>query len=225
MCAQTTARTKVSAGVTATGGRAHAGLGPLALSWALALAAGAGCTGGDRTRHPFFDRAARDGGPLVFAHRGGGGLAPEATLPTLLAAHQTWGQLVEFDLHASRDGHLVVIHDATVDRTTNGRGAVRDFGLAELQALDAGYCTRPGEGDGTSLDCHDPARAAGFPFRGKGHRIPTLDEVLAQLPASALLGIELKAAGFEAQFAAAMRASGRLDASWSARRTMMWPNG
>jgi glycerophosphoryl diester phosphodiesterase len=180
---------------------------------AIISAASTGCS--DRARHPFFDRVAADlgPGPVVFAHRGGGGIAPEATLPTLLAAHQTFRMIVEFDVHRSRDGQLVVIHDDTVDRTTDGHGAVADLDLAQLQRLDAGFCSTPGEGDGTDArgDCHDPAQAARFPFRGKGYRIPTLDEVLAVMPAAAFLGVEAKAGGFEAQLAATLRASGRLD--------------
>ena len=177
-----------------------------------ASAATTGCA--DRPRHPFFDRvAARGAGPVVFAHRGGGGLGPEATLPTLLAAHATWGMVVEFDVHRSRDGQLVVIHDDTVDRTTDGHGAVAGLTWAELGGLDAGFCATPGEGDGTDArgDCHDPAAAAGFPFRGKGYRIPSLDQVLAALPQEAFFGVEAKAGGFEEQLAATLRASGRLE--------------
>jgi glycerophosphoryl diester phosphodiesterase len=185
----------------------------LMVGLAVVLTAAAGCS--DRARHPFFDRvaAALGPGPVVFAHRGGGGITPEATLPTLLAAHATWRMIVEFDVHRSRDGQLVVIHDDTVDRTTDGHGAVADLDLSELQRLDAGFCATPGEGDGTDArgDCHDPAQAARFPFRGQGYRIPTLDEVLAALPLAAFFGVEAKGTGFEAQLAATLRASGRLD--------------
>lgn len=177
-----------------------------------ALASVTSCA--NRPRHPFFDRlAAVNPGPVVFAHRGGGGLAPEETLPTLLAAHNTWNMVVEFDIHRSRDGQLVVFHDDTVDRTTDGHGAVADLDLAQLTALDAGFCATPGEGDGTDArgDCKDPTQAARFPFRGQGYHIATLDEVLAALPQAAFFGVEAKGPGFEEQMAAALRASGRLD--------------
>jgi glycerophosphoryl diester phosphodiesterase len=107
----------------------------------------------------------------------------------------------------------VVIHDDTVDRTTNGTGRVADLTLAELQALDAGYCARPGEGDGTAPreQCRAAADVSRFPFRGQGYRVPTLDEVLSALPTDAPIGIEVKAPGFEQQFAETLRASGRMD--------------
>jgi glycerophosphoryl diester phosphodiesterase len=184
----------------------------VALAGALACLP-AGCS--DRARHPFFDRVAAvmGPGPIMFAHRGGGGIAPEATVPTLVAAHRTWGMIVEFDVHRSRDGHLVVIHDASVERTTEGHGAVADLDLAQLQQLDAGYCSTPGEGDGTDGrgDCHDPAAVTAFPFRGQGHRIPTLEQVLAALPPDAFLAVEVKASGIEPRVAEMLRASDRLD--------------
>jgi glycerophosphoryl diester phosphodiesterase len=180
----------------------------------VALAATAVTVGGcgDWARHPFFDRAARGRGMLTFAHRGGGGLGPEATLPLLVAADRDLGAVVEFDVHRSRDGRLVVIHDDTVDRTTNGTGRVADLTFAELGALDAGYCATPGQGDGTdaSAACKAPARTGNYPFRGMGYRIPAFEEVLAALPLTAFLAIEVKAEGFEAEFAARLRASGRL---------------
>src|SRR5689334_5438585 len=78
-----------------------------------------------------FQHAAR---PLVFAHRGGGGTGPEATIPTMLATvRRDPGVVIEFDVHRSRDGQLVVIHDATVDRTTNGSGLVKDLTVSELK--------------------------------------------------------------------------------------------
>jgi glycerophosphoryl diester phosphodiesterase len=176
--------------------------------WLLAACLLGGCA--DAPLHPFFTAHTR---PLVFAHRGGGGVAPEATLPTLVGAHARHPEaVIEFDVHRSRDGHIVVIHDASVDRTTDGRGRVSELTLAELQALDAGYCATPGIGIGTEDegDCHraDPAR---FPLRGQGFRIPTLAEVFAALPAEALISIELKQAGMEAELAAVLRASGRMD--------------
>ena len=110
------------------------------------------------------------GTPLLIAHRGGAGLAPENTLPAFIAAAAKWqADMVELDVRATRDGYCVVIHDATVDRTTNGTGEVAAFTLAELKALDAGYRFTP---DGGST----------FPFRGQGVQIPTIEEVLSAVP-------------------------------------------
>jgi glycerophosphoryl diester phosphodiesterase len=74
---------------------------------------------------------------IVLGHRGARGEAPENTLPGFAYAKSLGLTAVEFDIHLTKDDHLVVIHDATVDRTTNGTGAVADFTLAEIQALDA----------------------------------------------------------------------------------------
>lgn len=76
--------------------------------------------------------------------------------------------MLELDVRLTKDGHVVVIHDESVDRTTDGHGLVRSMTLAELQALDAGYHFRAP--DGTA------------PFSGQGVRVPTLEEVLAAFP-------------------------------------------
>lgn len=168
-----------------------------------------GCGGDDL--HPFFRSGAR---PFLFAHRGGGGLMPEATLPAFVEAQRRDPQaIVEFDVHQSRDGELVVIHDDRVDRTTDGRGRVRDMTLDELRLLDAGHCASPGVGDGTAegAACADPsAPPESFPFRSLGYRIPTLQEVFAALPQETRLSIEVKASGFERVFAQALIDSGRI---------------
>jgi glycerophosphoryl diester phosphodiesterase len=112
---------------------------------------------------------ALQGAPLLIAHRGGAGLAPENTLAAFLNGADTWGaDMTELDVHATRDGHCVVIHDPTVDRTTDGTGAVASMTLAELQELDAGYRFTT---DGQT-----------FPFRGRGVRVSTMEEVLEALP-------------------------------------------
>jgi glycerophosphoryl diester phosphodiesterase len=154
--------------------------------------------------------------PIVFAHRGGAGEAPENTLAAMRAALAANPRVaIELDVRRSRDGHLVVIHDATVDRTTDGTGAVADLPLARLQALDAGYCATPGLGHGTAppgrcpRDPLDGSLRARFPFRGQGHRVPTLDEVFAALPADTLIGIEVKSGGYEQQVATLVQRSGR----------------
>ena len=75
---------------------------------------------------------------LIYGHRGASGHAPENTLPSFRLAMDMGADGFELDVHMSKDGELVIIHDKTVDRTTNGTGAVKDMTLAELKALDAG---------------------------------------------------------------------------------------
>jgi glycerophosphoryl diester phosphodiesterase len=106
------------------------------------------------------------GGVRIIGHRGAAGVAPENTIPSIRHAMEVGAHAIEIDVHAARGRELVVIHDPTVDRTTDGVGSVEQMGLAEIRALDAGY--------GFSSD-----RGASFPFRGQGIRIPTLDEVIA----------------------------------------------
>lgn len=115
---------------------------------------------------------------LNIAHRGGGKLRPEATLPAFEHALSVGADVIEFDVHASSDGIVVVIHDDTVDRTTDGSGTVADMSFAELRMLDAGYEFTP---DGGQT----------FPYRGMGIQIPTLDEVLEAFPDQYYL-IEIK---------------------------------
>jgi glycerophosphoryl diester phosphodiesterase len=124
------------------------------------------------------DAAARR--TLVMAHRGGAGLWPENTAHAFRQAVALGVDVLEMDLHVTSDGALVVIHDATVERTTNGAGRVNALTLAELKKLDAGYRW-------TS----DGGRT--FPFRGKGITVPTLGEVLDEFP-HALLNIDIKQA-------------------------------
>jgi len=119
------------------------------------------------------------GAPLLVAHRGGAGLAPENTLPAFLSAHDDWAaDMIELDIRLTADGVVVVHHDPTVDRTTDGAGPLAERTLAQLRELDAGYRFTP---DGRS-----------FPFRGRGVRIPTLAEVLEALPAMRFT-VEVKA--------------------------------
>ncbi|RFC76776.1 glycerophosphodiester phosphodiesterase family protein [Streptomyces sp. AcE210] len=75
---------------------------------------------------------------LTIGHRGVMGVEPENTLRSFVAAQNAGLDLIELDLHLSKDGALVVMHDADVDRTTDGRGPIADKTLAELRALDAG---------------------------------------------------------------------------------------
>ncbi|MEU3526363.1 glycerophosphodiester phosphodiesterase family protein [Streptomyces sp. NPDC038707] len=75
---------------------------------------------------------------LTIGHRGVMGVEPENTLRSFVAAQRAGLDLIELDLHLSKDGALVVMHDAEVDRTTDGSGAIAEKTLAELRALDAG---------------------------------------------------------------------------------------
>lgn len=76
--------------------------------------------------------------PWIIAHRGASGHAPENTLAAFERAVQVGATFIETDLHLTRDARFVAIHDATLERTTSGRGMVHDFSLAELKELDAG---------------------------------------------------------------------------------------
>jgi glycerophosphoryl diester phosphodiesterase len=125
--------------------------------------------------HPFFDP---DDGVLVIAHRGGRRLWPENTLFAYQKAGELGVDVIEMDLHSTKDGVLVMMHDDTVDRTTDGSGAIQDFTLAELKRLDAGYNWTDDEG-------------ASYPFRGQGIVVPTMQEVFTALP-HARLNIEIK---------------------------------
>ncbi|HEU0052316.1 MAG TPA: glycerophosphodiester phosphodiesterase [Longimicrobium sp.] len=118
------------------------------------------------------------GAPLLIAHRGGSALAPENTLDAFRRALGWWGaDILETDVQPTRDGDALVIHDPTVDRTSNGTGAVSSFTVAELKRLDAGFRFTP---DGKT-----------FPFRGKGVVFSTLREVLTALP-HARVNVEIK---------------------------------
>lgn len=117
-----------------------------------------------RPGHPYLA-----GAPLLFAHRGGSLLAPENSMEAFRRAVELWGaDILEMDVRLTRDNELVVIHDETVDRTTDGTGPVRDHTLAQLSELDAGFRFR------------DPAGRRSY--RAAGVRIPTFAEVLEAFP-------------------------------------------
>ncbi len=116
--------------------------------------------------------------PLLFAHRGGAGLWPENTLLAFEHAAQLGVDVLELDVHLTADDDLVVIHDSTVDRTTNGSGRVREMTVAQLKELDAGYNFTPDDG-------------GSYPYRGQGVTIPTLAEVLTAFP-DYRINIEIK---------------------------------
>src|ERR671916_458700 len=118
-------------------------------------------------------RIVRGEWPVNLAHRGASALAPENTIEAFRLAVEAGAGGLELDVHVTRDGHIVVIHDATVDRTTNGTGAVSEMTLEELRRLDAGHNFSPDGG---------PTR----PYRGRGVRVPTLGEVLREFPGVAV---------------------------------------
>ncbi len=135
----------------------------------------AGCSGPE-PGHPFF--LDEKPGVQVIAHRGGAGLRPENTLAAFQHAVELGADVLEMDVRLTADGAIVVIHDATVDRTTEGSGTVAEMTLEKLRALDAGYRWSP-----------DGGKA--FPYRGRGLRVPALEEVFARLPAARMV-VEMK---------------------------------
>lgn len=121
----------------------------------------------------YFDTAK----PRLFAHRGASGILPENTLAAFRRGLADGADLLELDVHATRDGVVVVIHDADVDRTTSGTGPVGEFSLERLRSLDAGAGFEAPGGD--------------RPHLGRGHVIPTLKEVLEEFPGTPL-NVEIK---------------------------------
>jgi glycerophosphoryl diester phosphodiesterase len=115
--------------------------------------------------------AARSGKILVIGHRGALGYAPENTMASFEKGLTCRADVLELDVHLTRDGELVVMHDADVARTTDGHGRVRDMTLAEIKRLDAGKWFGP---------------------EFAGQRVPTLAEVLAWARSRAELAVEIK---------------------------------
>jgi glycerophosphoryl diester phosphodiesterase len=116
--------------------------------------------------------------PLVLAHQGGENLWPSNTRRALEQSAALGADVLDMDMHMTRDGVLVLMHDRTVDRTTNGSGAIRDLTLAEIKQLDAGYRFTPDNGQT-------------YPYRGKGLAVPTLEELFQAFPGKRF-GIEIK---------------------------------
>ncbi|KOR24315.1 glycerophosphodiester phosphodiesterase [Clostridium sp. FAM 1755] len=109
----------------------------------------------------------------ILAHRGASAYAPENTMVAFKKAIDMNADGIELDVHLSKDGHIVIIHDEKVDRTTNGKGEVKDFTLDELKKLDAGFW---------------------FSDKYEGERIPTLEELLKLINNTNIyLNIEIKA--------------------------------
>ena len=124
--------------------------------------------------HPYFNPAEF----LVIAHRGGRSLGPENTLYTYRRAVDLGVDVLEIDVQLTQDNQLAVIHDKTVDRTTNGSGTVASYKLADLQMLDAAYHWSTGKINPNSL-------------RDKGIKIPSLAEVFQLFP-QMRINIEIK---------------------------------
>jgi len=138
--------------------------------------------------------------PLVIAHRGDSAHRPENTLAAFMGALEVGAAIVELDVQLTADGHVVVLHDPTLDRTTTGHGDVRQKTLAEVRAASAGYRER-------------------FGSAHSGERVPTLTEALALLRERARVMIEIKtdsvtedeASGIEARTIAEVRRLGMAD--------------
>ena len=139
---------------------------------------------------------------IIVAHRGASAQAPENTMEAFRLGVEAGADAIELDVHLTADGELAVIHDETLDRTTDRTGRVAEQTMAQIREADAGATfARPGD--------------SGLPFAGRGLTVPTLAEVLAWLPDGVGLVIEIKAraaadAVVEAVAGHGVRGSGRL---------------
>jgi len=127
---------------------------------------------------------------ISYAHQGGAWESPSSTLFAIRRALAAGATAIELDVHATADGELVVGHDETVDRTTNGSGTIASHTLAELKALDNAYWFIPG------ADVTPGRRDAEYPYRGRAgddpdFRIATLREVLEEFP-GVVLNLDIK---------------------------------
>lgn len=212
-------------------------------AWLVVLLLLPGCLNGDSTDEPvdqpettwwqpcdfeaFLPAPAReawtDRFPLNIAHQGGENEVPSATMYALKTAIRKGADLLEIDVHVTADGHIVVLHDATVDRTTDGTGAVEQMTLAQVQALDAAYWFVPGrnavhdaaEGEYVLRGIRTGAKAPPPECTPEDFRIPTLQEVLETFP-TVMMNIEIKngppqGAGYEQRLANLLAEFGRDD--------------
>jgi glycerophosphoryl diester phosphodiesterase len=129
-----------------------------------------------RKSRPFFEASRNK--PEVIAHRGGGGQWPGETIFAFEQALKIGADVIEMDVRSTADDALVLIHNATLEETTNGQGDVHDHSLEQLKKLDAGFKWTD---DGGKT----------FPFRGKNITVPTLEEVFSAFP-GARMNIEIK---------------------------------
>ena len=128
--------------------------------------------------HPFFAPATQISNPEVIAHRGGSGLWPENTLYAFEKATTLGVDILEMDVRTSADGVLILMHDSSVERTTNGKGTVAQLKVAELQALDAAY--HWSDDDGQT-----------YRYRDHGIAVPTIAEVFSAFP-EMRMSVEMK---------------------------------
>jgi glycerophosphoryl diester phosphodiesterase len=120
----------------------------------------------DAPSHPFYSGVTR---PLVIAHQGGDGIWPGDTMYAFEKAVEIGADVLEMDAHITKDGHIVLMHDETVDDTTDGTGLIEEMTLDDLKQLDAAY---EWSNDGGQT----------FPYRGQGIQVPTLDELFQKFP-------------------------------------------
>ncbi|MGQ9515192.1 MAG: glycerophosphodiester phosphodiesterase [Thermoproteota archaeon] len=141
---------------------------------------------------------------VLVGHRGAPNLAPENTIPSFLKAIEVGVDTIELDVRTTKDGEIVVIHDDSVDRTTNGSGLVRELFLEEIKKLDAG---------------------SWFDASFKGTKIPTLEEALASIDGRVMTRVELKDDGIEGMVASIIKNLGVANkvqiASFELRRARM----
>ncbi|EGL15638.1 MULTISPECIES: glycerophosphodiester phosphodiesterase [Paenibacillus] len=130
--------------------------------------------------------------PMIIAHRGAKGMSPENTLGAFKLGLEQGCEGIELDVHLSADGELIVIHDHTLDRTTDRKGAIAEKTLAEIKEADAG---------------------SWYSEAYKGEKVPTLAEVFDLVPASVMINIEIKAPGngMEQKLADFLSERGRID--------------
>jgi glycerophosphoryl diester phosphodiesterase len=115
----------------------------------------------------FYNVAMFERVPLIIGHRGAAAILPENTMESFHLAFDSYhADMVEFDIHRSKEGTPIIIHDARLERTTNGQGYVSHFSLEELKRWDAGF----------NFDPHSNKK---YPERGKQMRIPTFEELLS----------------------------------------------
>ena len=141
----------------------------LIIAFPVIVSVSSGCRNKNRLLAEEVDIQLPDRG--LCAHRGAMATHPENTLPAFQAAIDAGAHMIEFDVQLTKDNELVVIHDLSVDRTTDGSGRVAGLNFAEIRQLDAGSWKSP---------------------EFKGERVPTLDEVLEIMPVNIWLNIHLK---------------------------------
>ncbi|MEJ9231238.1 glycerophosphodiester phosphodiesterase [Peribacillus butanolivorans] len=124
-----------------------------------------------KTKSNFPDNFTMQHSPLKIGHRGASGYCPENTMASYYKAIELGADFLEVDIHLSKDGILVVHHDSTLDRTTNGKGNLRDYTVAELKELDAG---------------------SWFHARFKDERVPLLSEIFENFRSEVGILIEIK---------------------------------